>query len=135
MPKDLVSQAVRIVVRDVGAAGAVVFDAQIPGLTAPKCDPRDGWASPSHNKTRYRLYGDALPPDCLPGSGQGLRQYDVRWTGTAYVRIRIDEATLPAVVGPIQVELYRGTGPANECDGFIGDAPCVVGPGSASCSQ
>lgn len=136
VPQNFQAESMRIVVRDQGAGGAVLVDVQLPdnSPSTPRCDPRDGWYV-AGGRRGYRVYGDALPPDCLPGSAQGLRKYDLRWTGTAFVTLMIAETTLPPIVGPIRVEFYHGTGPANSCDGFIGDAACVTGSGNASCSD
>jgi hypothetical protein len=38
-------------------------------------------------------------------------------------------------VGPIGVALYRGTGPVNDCDGYVGVANCIhPGSSKAKCS-
>jgi hypothetical protein len=41
---------------------------------------------------------------------------------------------MPQVVGPLRVGFYRGTGPVNECDGYVATATCIVAPGKAKCS-
>lgn len=127
-------EPLRLVVTDEGAGGAAVLDVQLPDtlVSTPKCDPRDGWYGGSGYK--YRNYSNALPPECTPGSAQGLRRVDFRWTGTNYVRVKVSKGSLPQVTGPLGVGLYRGTGPVNECDGYVGVANCEVGSGKAKCS-
>jgi hypothetical protein len=93
-------------------------------ITTPKCDPRDGWLG-RINLYRYLNHSDALPPACDPGSAQGLQRIDFRWTGTNVVKAKVRNASLPPVTGPIRVALYRGTGPVNDCDGYVGVANCI----------
>jgi len=39
------------------------------------CDPRDGWTSSKNGASRrYRNFSDALPPGCLAGSANGLKE-------------------------------------------------------------
>lgn len=135
-PQWLAHEAMRIVLRDQGAGGAVLLDTQLPDaqLDTPRCDPRDGWSASGSRKRRYRNYSNALPPACTPGSAQGLQDYQSRWYGTADVMLKLKDGSLPAIVGPLRVELYHGTGPANACDGLVGDVPCVARPGAALCT-
>jgi hypothetical protein len=126
--------AMRIAVTDEGAGGATVFDVQFPDtlVSTPKCDPRDGWSG--GNGYRYKNYSNALPPDCIPGSAQGLRLASFQWTGDNIVKLKASKGSMPQVVGPLRVGFYRGTGPVNECDGHVATATCIVAPGKAKCS-
>ncbi len=61
----------RIVVTDEGARGGTLFDVTIPdGATQfqHSCRPLDGFDAKG-----YRNRSNAMPPDCVPGSAQGLR--------------------------------------------------------------
>jgi hypothetical protein len=123
----------RIVVADDGNGGGPVFDVLLPDSAAAKCDPRDGW-SYGAGRRKYKNYSNAFPPDCVPGSAQGLRQYESRWTGTNHVKLKAAKGSMPQLVGPARVAFYRGTGPVNECDGNVGVVDCLVKPGAAKCS-
>jgi hypothetical protein len=123
----------RIVVADDGNGGAPLFDVQLPDSSAPGCDPRDGWSFAS-GRRKYKNYSNALPPGCVPGSAQGLRQYQTTWNGTNNVRLKAGKGSMPQLVGPARVAFYRGTGPVNECDGNVSVVGCVVRPGAAKCS-
>jgi len=128
-------EQMRIVVTDDGAAGATVLDVQLPDtlVSTPKCDPRDGWSG--GNGYKYRNYSNALPPDCIAGSAQGLRRADFEWTGDNDVKMKVAKGSMAQVVGPLRVAVYRGTGPLNECDGRVGTVPCIVKPGKAKCAS
>jgi hypothetical protein len=130
------SEPMRIVVTDQGAGGAALLDVTLPDNLAatPRCDPADGWSTRAGFRSRYSNGSDALPPDCVPGSAQGLESVDFRWTGTNHVKLKVKRATLPAVVGPIRLEIYPNGGPVNECDGFVGEADCITSPRRAKCS-
>ena len=104
-------------------------------VSTPKCDPRDGWTGHGRNLYRYLNYSNALPPACAAGSAQGLQRADFRWTGANHVKVKVKKASLPRLTGPLRVELYRGTGPVNDCDGYVGVANCLgAGTGRAKCS-
>lgn len=126
-----VQDALRFIVTDLGAGGATLYDITLPdGLTAFQhaCDPRDRWTSKGYvNKS------NALPPACMPGSAQGFQKLTMLWSGVNDLRLYIRNTTLPAVVGPIRATIYDGTGPVNECDGWVGDAPCVTRGKSTRC--
>ncbi len=125
----------RLLVTDEGAGGAPVFDVTVPdGATAYQkaCDPRDGYV-PRGGRRRYVNYSDALPPDCIPGSAHGLRLLELGWNGTAKVKIKANGATVPSVVGPLRVGLYKPGGPTNECDGYVGQMTCVGNARKAKC--
>jgi hypothetical protein len=49
--------------------------------------------------------------------------------------VQIKDTTFPNVVGPIRATIYDGTGPVNECDGWVGDAPCVQRGRSVRCTN
>ena len=127
-------EPMRVVITDEGAGGAALLDVNLPDtlIATPQCDPRDGWSG-GHGY-HYRNYSNALPPDCLPGSAEGLESIDFKWTGTNYVKIKMKNASLPAIVGPIQLAVYEIGGPVNECDGFVGQADCIATPNRAKCS-
>ena len=129
-------EQLRVIITDDGAGGATVFDVQLPDRlpTTVKCDPRDGWTSGS-NLRRYRNYSNALPPDCIAGSAQGLQRYEAHWTGTSNIKIKAKKGSMAQVIGPLRIGFYRGTGPVNECDGNVGTAACIVKPGEAKCSS
>lgn len=134
MPQPLGYRPMRIVLTDEGAGGATLLDAQLPSPGTPPCDPRDGWTAGAGRNSRYNNVGNALPPGCAAGSAGGLQRYQTRWTGTADVLLKIKDASLPPIVGPLRVAVYDGTGPANACDGFRGDAACVASRGAVACS-
>jgi hypothetical protein len=121
----------RFVVTDEGAGGATLYDITLPdGITAFQhaCDPRDRWIGKGYvNKS------NALPPACVPGSAQGFRRLRMSWTGVNDLRFQVRDTTIPNVVGPIRVTTYDGTGPVNECDGWVGDVPCAARGTSVRC--
>jgi hypothetical protein len=125
----------RMVVSDDGAGGATVLDLQLPDtlVSTPKCGPRDGWTSGS-GRYKYRNYSNAMPPDCIPGSAQGLRQFDITLNGRRDRKVKVAKGSLPQVVGALRVAFYKGTGPVNDCDGRVAVVNCYVKPGSAKCS-
>ena len=125
---------IRLIITEEGAGGATLFDVQLPNtlISTPKCGPRDGWVG-GHNY-KYKNYSDALPPSCTPGSAQGLRLGTFKWTGINDIKLKVSKTSLPQVVGPLRVGVYPGTGPANECDGFVAVANCEVAPGKAKCT-
>jgi len=127
-------EPMRVVITDEGAGGATLLDVNLPDtlIATPKCDPRDGWSG--GNGYHYRNYSNALPPDCIPGSAQGLESIDFKWTGINRVKLKMKHASLPAIVGPLQVGVYGPGGPVNECDGFVGQADCIATPNRAKCS-
>jgi hypothetical protein len=129
-------EPMRVVITDQGAGGATLLDVALPDIlpSTPKCDPLDGWSARSGVRRRYGNESGALPPLCVPGSAQGLESIDFRWTGTNYVKIKMKDATLPTVVGPLQLEVYLDGGPVNECDGFVGRADCIGRARRAKCS-
>jgi hypothetical protein len=113
---------VRLVLTDEDAGGAPVYDVTLPDRATAfqqGCDPRDGWVA-----SGYVNRSNALPPACLPGSAQGLRQVRMRWDGSLDMRVQVRDASLPAVTGPVRVTIYDGAGPVNACDGWVGEAPC-----------
>lgn len=123
----------RLIVTDLGAGGATLYDITLPdGVTAFQhaCDPRDRWIG-----TGYVNKSNALPPDCVPGSAMGFQKLKMRWTGVNDLRVQIKDTTFPNVVGPIRATIYDGTGPVNECDGWVGDAPCVPRGRSVRCAN
>jgi hypothetical protein len=119
------------ILKDLGAGGATLYDITLlDGVTAfqQACDPRDKRTSKGYvNKS------NALPPACVPGSANGFQKLTMRWSGVNDVRIQIKNTTLPAVVGPIQATVYDGTGLINECDGWVGEAPCIARGKSVRC--
>ena len=121
----------RFILKDLGAGGATLYDITLPdGVTAfqQACDPRDKRTSKGYvNKS------NALPPACVPGSANGFQKLTMRWSGVNDLRIQIKNTTFPAVVGPIQATIYDGTGPINECDGWVGEAPCIARGKSVRC--
>jgi hypothetical protein len=123
----------RLILTDLGAGGATLYDITLPdGVTAFQhaCDPRDRRTS-----TGYINKSNALPPDCVPGSAQGFQKLKMRWTGVNDFRVQIKNTTVAAVVGPIRATIYDGTGPVNECDGWVGDAPCLPHGRSVRCAN
>ncbi|HYR96038.1 MAG TPA: hypothetical protein VEM57_04840, partial [Candidatus Binatus sp.] len=130
-------EPMRLILTDDGASGATVLELQLPDTldSTRKCDPRDGWKSIRRTRHTYFNYSNAMPPDCTPGSAQGVQQIDFRWTGTNYVKMKLKKGSLPPVTGPIRLAIYRGTGPVNDCDGYVGVADCLVaGVNKAKCS-
>ena len=116
--------------------GASLLDVQLPDtlLSTPRCDPRDGWSG-GRNHHRYANYSNALPPACVPGSAQALQRLDIRWTGTNYITLKLKKGSLPPITGPIRMAIYRGTGPVNDCDGYVGVAACApLGSRGAKCA-
>jgi hypothetical protein len=124
----------RVVVSDDGAGGATLLDLQLPDtlVSTPKCNARDGWYG--GNGYKYLNYSNALPPDCIPGSAQGVSRVQIRWTAINDLKLKVLHGTLPALVGPLRLGVYRGTGPVNDCDGYIGGASCRTWPTKAKCS-
>lgn len=123
----------RLIVTDLGAGGATVYDITLPdGVTAFQhaCDPRDRWFG-----NLYVNKSNALPPACVPGSAQGFQKLKMRWSGVNDFRAQVKDTTMPLVVGPIRATIYDGTGPVNECDGWVGDAPCVNRGRSVRCTN
>ena len=59
----------------------------------------------------------------------------LKWTGTNDLKLKVANASLPPVTGPVRFALYKGTGPVNKCDGYVGEASCAVRPGKAKCSS
>jgi len=124
----------QVTITDEGAAGATVLDLHVPDRLEPTCDPRDGWTFTS-GVNRYRNYSNAVPPSCTPGSAQGLQKWTVRKDGRSVVKLKIKNASLAQVVGPLRVGLYAGDGPVNECDGNVATMSCEVRLGAAHCPQ
>jgi hypothetical protein len=122
----------RFLVTDDGAAGATVFDVQLPLLASTGCDPRDGWSG-GHSIRRYSNFSNAMPPGCVPGSAHGLQLARMRWTGTNYLKLKVKKGSMPQVVGPLRVGIYSNGGPVNECDGYVATTSCLVGAGRADC--
>jgi len=121
----------RFILTDLGAGGATLYDITLPdGVTAfqQACDPRD-----RRTPKGYVNKSNALPPACVPGSAQGFQKLTMRWTGVNDLRIQIKNTTFPAIVGPIRATIYDGTGPINECDGWVGEAPCISRGKSVRC--
>ena len=83
----------------------------------------------------YRNYSNALPPDCLPRLGGGSRASTSSGPGPTYVKIKMKNASLPAIVGPIQLAVYEIGGPVNECDGFVGQGGLHRDLNRAKCSM
>jgi hypothetical protein len=133
-PRDLLASAgngFRLALTDLGASGATVYDITLPDRATEfqhRCDPRDGYVA-----NGYVNYSNALPPDCIPGSAQGLRRVTMRWTGHLDMKFDVRNTALVGVTGPIRAALYDGTGPVNECDGWIGEAPCKSSPKISRC--
>ena len=124
---------VRFILTDLGAGGATLYDITLPdGVTAFQhaCDPRD-----KRTGKGYVNKSNALPPDCVPGSANGFQKLTMRWTGVNDLRIQIRNTTFPTIVGPIQATIYDGTGPINECDGWVGEAPCIARGKSVRCDN
>ena len=122
----LISDGLRVLVTDDGAGGAPLFDVTVPDWATANqggCDPRDGYILRG-NLRRYVNYSGALPPACTPGSAGGLRLLELRWNGTAKVKIKAQGAPIPSAVGPMTVGLYKPGGPTNECDGYVGHMGC-----------
>jgi hypothetical protein len=122
---------VRFVLADGGTGGAPVYDITLPDRATAfqqGCDARDGWF-----RAGYVNKSNALPPACVAGSAQGLRHVKMRWDGALDVRLKVRESSLPAVVGPLGVAVYNGTGPANECDGWVDNASCSGSGTSVRC--
>ncbi|MGH7787231.1 MAG: hypothetical protein ACRERC_10225 [Candidatus Binatia bacterium] len=124
----------QVTITDEGAGGATVLDLHLPDRLEPTCGPSDGWTF-THGLHRYRNYSNALPPDCIPGSAQGLQKWDVRINGRSRVKLKVKDGTLPQVVGPLRLGLYSGDGPVNECDGNVATMSCDVRLGAAHCPQ
>jgi hypothetical protein len=132
-PFSSLAKPLRLVLTDLGAGGAVVYDVTIPDGTTEfqhRCGPRDGFVAGG-----YVNYSDALPPDCLPGSAHGLRRVTVRRGGHIDLRYDVRDTSIPTVTGPIRAAIYDGPGPVNECDGWIGEAPCKSSPKSVRCQH
>jgi hypothetical protein len=133
-PSDLLrsnSHPIRLVLTDLGAGAATVYDITIPdGITTFQhaCDPRDGYVA-----NGYVNYSNALPPDCVAGSAHGLRRMSGRWNGHLDLKFDVRETSIPSVTGPIRATIYDGTGPVNECDGWVGEAPCKASAKGARC--
>jgi hypothetical protein len=131
----LAPNGLRILATDDGAGGAPLFDVTIPdGTTAYQqaCDPRDGYF-PHKGHQRYVNYSGALPPDCIPGSAQGLYLVDLRWNGTAKAKVKARGATIPTPVGPVTVGFYRPGEPKTACDGYVGHMTCRGGFSRLKC--
>jgi hypothetical protein len=125
-------RGLRLVLTDEGAGGATVFDVTIPNRATAfqhPCGPDEGWVANGFVNT-----SGALAPDCIPGSAKGLRRVRMK-LGRDDVRIDVKDAELPAIVGPIRAAFYFGTGPVNECDGWVADAPCRASANSAKCAS
>jgi hypothetical protein len=130
-------EPLRLVLTDEGAGGTSLLDVNVPDtlVATPKCGPRDGWYGGSGNRYKYLNYSNALPPDCIAGSAQGLQRLQLKWNGTNDMKLKVANASLPSVTGPVRFALYKGTGPVNECDGYVGEASCAVQSGKAKCSS
>lgn len=124
----------QITITDEGSSGATVFDLHLPDRLEPTCGPNDGWTF-THGMGRYRNYSNALPPDCIPGSAQGLQKWDVPLYTRSRIKMKLKDGSLPTVVGPLRVGIYDGDGPVNECDGNVGTVSCRVKSNAAICPQ
>jgi hypothetical protein len=124
---------VRLVLTDEGAAGATLYDILVPDRATAfqhPCGPSDGWFA-----SGYVNVSGALSPACVPGSAQGLRSLKIKRGSKPDLRFDVRDAAIPTMIGPIRATIYDGPAPVNECDGWVGDAPCRVRANVAKCKS
>jgi hypothetical protein len=103
-------------------AGGPIFDVSIPG--GPGCGSGDGWTTGGASTRtiwKYRNTSGALPPDCLPGSAQGVTGVQIKDARQStkqalQFKVKAKGATLardPALpLTRIQVDVALGARPA-----------------------
>ena len=140
---DPVSEGAQLVIADLGGPSVLTqlsgSTAVPPGPPGSGCDPRDGWTAKSYQSFKYLNYSNAFPPDCTPGSANGLSRMTVRrgkrevWGLDVAAKVKIP--TVPASIpGPMHSLFVRGQGGNADQSGAClaaesGDTPCT-GQGS-----
>jgi endo-1,4-beta-D-glucanase Y len=123
------SVAARVVVEDLGAGGATVFDVTVPAATDGTCDPRDGWKV-TPKAALFRMKSGAIdPPVCTPGSANGLvkLRFAPRNGHDVDVQVATKRSTLGPVTGPLRATVVLGGDPG-EC----GVSPTLICSGAAA---
>lgn len=122
------SVGARVVVEDLGAGGAVVFDVRVPASGDPTCDPRDAWKV-TPKQAQFRMKSGALPPACTPGSANGLAKlrFAPRSGHDVDVQVATKRSTIAPVAGPLRATVVFGSDPG-EC----GASPALVCSGTAA---
>ncbi len=118
---DPLSSDFQIVIEDLGAGGAAVFDLSDqthpvpPGGAGSGCDAtRDGWSAHRSGGMRvYRNVSDAIdPPLCTPASANGLRVVSLRSrrpaTQQTTVRLRTKHSVVAPIIGPLRATIVLG---------------------------
>jgi endo-1,4-beta-D-glucanase Y len=129
------SVAARIVVEDLGAGGATVFDVRVPSASDGTCDARDGWKA-TVKQAQFRLKSGAVdPPVCTPGSGNGLvkLRFAPRASHDVDVQVTTKRSTIGAFTGPLRATVVLGTN-AGEC-GVSPALACSGTPASRRCEE
>ena len=140
-PLDLVNKGMRIQLVDLGAAGAVVLDHVIPGLSAgTPCGPKDGWKPNVAGTTQsYRNASNAVQPACTAGSALGIvkakGQDKTATLKGAKFKVSGKNGAYGPVVGPFRMTVVLG-GPAEQSAGQCAVqtfASCLTAPGTVLC--
>lgn len=140
---DPLVEGTRIAITDRGSGGNLVDTAVPAGGPASGCDPRDGWYGGGGRSFKYQNYSNAFPPDCTPGSANGLVRLKVRRTTPSVVQLSamMTTGTDPAsIVGPMNALFVRGQGGNTDASGAClaaqsGDIPCATGPRRVRCKK
>ena len=139
---DPATKGTQILVEDLGAGNAAIFELSTATTPVPGgagCGPDDGWKANGAGTTfTYKNKSGALPPDCSPGSANGLSLIKVkdkraRGGGIAF-KAKAKNATIPAVVGPLRVTLVLGATGAESAAGECGGTQFDTADCSASAS-
>jgi hypothetical protein len=127
---DPATDGVQILVEDLGAGNAAIFDLTADTTPVPGgagCGPDDGWKANGAGTTfTYKNKSGALPPGCAPGSANGLSLIKVKDKrakgGGIAIKAKAKDANIPAVVGPLRFTVVLGAsaaqGTAGECGGI-----------------
>jgi endoglucanase len=128
------SVGARVVVEDLGAGGATVFDVTVPSAAAGTCDPRDGWKVTPKAALFRTKSGAVDPPACTPGSANGLVKLRVapRSGHDVDVQVATKRSTIGTLVGPLRATMVFGDMPAAGAAGECGVSPMLVCGGTAA---
>ncbi|HEV7731145.1 MAG TPA: glycosyl hydrolase family 8 [Candidatus Binatia bacterium] len=128
------SVGARVVIEDLGAGGATVFDVTVPSLAAGTCSTRDGWKVTPKMALYRNKSGAADPPACTAGSAQGLVKLKLAPQGTHDVAVQVitKRSTLGTVAGPLRTTVVLGDTPAAGAAGQCGVSAPLVCAGSVT---
>lgn len=116
----------RLVLTDEGAGGAPLLDVTLPDWATAyqqPCGVGDAWIGNRRGR-RYRNLSGALPPECVAGSANGIRDVRLRWNGTTRFKVKAKGTAIANITGPVKFAMYRNPAPVDECEGYVGTASC-----------